>query len=866
MIRTRTIETTPSNGARVGQNGAMSFAFFPLVVAFWCISLALGGSGADYPLIAMGVQILAILLGFGTLLVIVSSSPVVRQGVKMPAVVIGLLLLLPLLQLVPLPPSLWGTLPGREREVAILSSQGWDQLWMPLSLDPEATKRAAISLLPGVAMFVATYFLKSAQRRTLAAILVWFAVGGAALGALQVASGGAFTLFDSVHRGHALGLFTNRNHQAIFLLIALVLGSALVPGARNPGRRQEMRWLAAGIGCLLVAGVLATKSRSGATLLLLAVPAAVMLGGTFKVRWKVATAFAANGLSLSWLLMRSSTVQDLLARFQSPDDDRVNFWANTIVAIKQHGLLGSGFGTFPTIYRTVEPLSDLTSGYVNHAHCDYLELLLEGGIPAIALVVLALGWISSRAIKLIRADPAQPDTKLALAALLGLLILILHSLVDYPLRMLSIEVIFGFLCALLLPPHVPAGTARHSVTRQLSIGLGALLALFLVFEAVVLGLASHAVVADSGALASRLSDLSAEAASLASQEGLGTSSESAAALARSALKRAPLNVEALSTLALAMEKRGRDVEATKLMNLAAGAGWWDDATQLWMFNRALAVGRYGVAMERVDALLRRDLEGDKLFAAMVSMAKDREGMAALISRLEDRPSWREDFLRWLSDADLAQDGIAESIWLALAQSEAPPSDRELAIYVSTLIHDGRYQAARSLWSRTLSRAGKALPLIYDGDFNRAGAALQEGTASPFQWRFNDDGGTSTEIDAPPGALSGVALHINANPGYSGDIAKQLIVLPAGSYRLRYASLSGEDGMDGVKLSVRCVNDTHSLSFVENAQAMVRNDWIGVSRHFEVPADCPAQYLQIEGTGEAMGATDIWFDRIAIVPF
>jgi O-antigen ligase len=462
MIRTRTIETTSSNGARVGQNGAMSFAFFPLVVAFWCISLALGGSGADYPLIAMGVQILAILLGFGTLLLIVTSSPVVGQGVKMPAIVIGLLLLLPLLQLLPLPPSLWGTLPGREREVVILSTQGWDQLWMPLSLDPEATKRAAMSLLPGVAMFIATYFLESVQRRTLAAILVWFAVGGAALGALQVASGGAFTPFDSVHRGHALGLFTNRNHQAIFLLIALVLGSALIPSARNPGR-QEMRWLAAGIGCLLVAGVLATKSRSGATLLLLAVPAAVMLGGAFKVRWKIATTFAAIGLPLSWLLGRSSAVQDLLARFQSPDDDRVSFWANTIVAIKQHGLLGSGFGTFPTIYRTVEPLSDLTSGYVNHAHCDYLELLLEGGIPAIALVVLALGWISSRAIKLIRTDQTQSDTKLALVALFGLLILILHSFVDYPLRMLSLDVIFGFLCALLLPPYARADIARRSV-------------------------------------------------------------------------------------------------------------------------------------------------------------------------------------------------------------------------------------------------------------------------------------------------------------------------------------------------------------------------------------------------------------------
>jgi hypothetical protein len=386
------------------------------------------------------------------------------------------------------------------------------------------------------------------------------------------------------------------------------------------------------------------------------------------------------------------------------------------------------------------------------------------------------------------------------------------------------------------------------MTKLISVGLGALLALFLVFEAVALGLASHAAAAGSGALAG--------------QEALGTSNDRAA-LARSVLKRAPLNVEALSTLALAMEKQGRDVGATKLMNLAAGAGWWDDATQLWMFNRAMAVGRYGVAMERADALLRRDLEGDKLFAAMVSMAEDRDGMAALISRLEGRPAWREDFLRWLSGADLAQGGIAESIWLALAHSEAPPSDRESAIYVSTLIHDGQYQAARQLWSSIRSKPGNAAPLIFDGDFNRA---LQEGTPSPFQWNFNDDGGVTTEIDNPPSALSGIALHINANPGYSGDIAKQLIVLSAGSYRLRYVYLSDADGVDGVKLSVRCVNDTHPLSFVQITRVAVQNDWIGMDQHFGIPADCSAQYLQIEGTGAAMAATDIWFDRIAIVPF
>ena len=67
--------------------------------------------------------------------------------------------LLPVLQLLPLPPSIWTQLPGREPVIAAFGLIGQDLPylpWMPLSLTPRATWVSALALLPPVAILLAT--------------------------------------------------------------------------------------------------------------------------------------------------------------------------------------------------------------------------------------------------------------------------------------------------------------------------------------------------------------------------------------------------------------------------------------------------------------------------------------------------------------------------------------------------------------------------------------------------------------------------------------------------------------------------------------------------------------------------------------
>lgn len=420
-----------------------------LSMLFFAVALAIGGAGAAYPLLEMSVEILGIALL--CYFAIAAREEPLPPGARIPLIFAGAILLLPLLQLVPLPPALWHLLPERQREIGVLTMLGRGGQWMPLSLDPEATTRSMLSLVPGLTMFVAAIHLSSSDRLRIAGMLGGFAALGAVLGAIQAASGGGFSPFASVHHGHALGLFTNRNHQAIFLLIAMLMTAAL---GQRPSVAQPVRLIALAALLLFAASVIATKSRTGSVLLLAVLPSTIVMLFRLRLKWRNVAIGGLVMVSLLLVAAISPVGEALIERFGFVDDDRLSFWSNSIAAIRAYGPLGSGFGSFPLVYESIEPLGSMTASYVNHAHNDYLELALEGGVPAILLLLAGLVLIAVRARRLVK---AVPRSGLEIAALGAVMILLLHSLVDYPLRMLSLEALFGFACALVL---VPSESAR----------------------------------------------------------------------------------------------------------------------------------------------------------------------------------------------------------------------------------------------------------------------------------------------------------------------------------------------------------------------------------------------------------------------
>ncbi|WP_373289720.1 O-antigen ligase family protein, partial [Polymorphobacter multimanifer] len=133
------------------------------------------------------------------------------------------------------------------------------------------------------------------------------------------------------------------------------------------------------------------------------------------------------------------------------DDTRLVAMQTTAEAGWRAFPVGTGFGTFDPIFRLVGGDANLGTNFVNHAHNDYVELWLTGGLAAAALIFGFLWWFvgAARASWRARSDNAGAVPRVAAVSIA---IILVHSLVDYPLRTAAMSAIFAVCCGLLLEP------------------------------------------------------------------------------------------------------------------------------------------------------------------------------------------------------------------------------------------------------------------------------------------------------------------------------------------------------------------------------------------------------------------------------
>lgn len=122
------------------------------------------------------------------------------------------------------------------------------------------------------------------------------------------------------------------------------------------------------------------------------------------------------------------------------DGLRFEIYANTIDIIAKQLPYGTGLGSFIEIYQVYQPNEQLLPSYVNAAHNDLLQLVLEGGVLALAIVVFFLVLV----IK------SMFSSKFLQAVGLSLFVMLLHSLIDYPLRTMAMMTIFAALSGIAL--------------------------------------------------------------------------------------------------------------------------------------------------------------------------------------------------------------------------------------------------------------------------------------------------------------------------------------------------------------------------------------------------------------------------------
>jgi len=384
------------------------------------------------------------------------------------------ILAIPMAQLAPLPPTIWTALPGCEASVSTFELINRSLPWAPLSLSPAATWLSALSLVPTFAIFLGVLQLDYSERRLLSLVAIVMGFLSVLLGLMQVAQGSSSSIrfFEFTNAEDAVGFFANRNHFAALLYTLTLLAAAW---AGNNGiafglERHRKKFSTAPIVsqlasfsvlAVLIGAQVMTRSRAGMILTLAALFGAFLLvqlgprspNGLRPVWLMIGAAALALVLSFQFALYRA------LDRFalESAPDARLAFARNTTEAAKTFMPFGAGVGAFVPVYAMFEKPRDLLiAGYANHAHNDFLEIWLETGAAGVALIALFVIWLLWRFTQVWRNSyrgGLEIDRFLVRAATLAIALLLIHSLVDYPLRTGAMMAIFAFLSALLIPPQ-----------------------------------------------------------------------------------------------------------------------------------------------------------------------------------------------------------------------------------------------------------------------------------------------------------------------------------------------------------------------------------------------------------------------------
>lgn len=432
--------------------GGLSVASLAGATAF-VVMLAVGGGSALAPLHRMVAELIGMAILLLALLRIDRKQFWTRD--RMASLMLVTLPMLVIVQLVPLPPAWWSAMPGRALAVSGDLLMFGSLPARPISLDPDATVRAALMLIPAIGVYLFTVVASPARRSWITAVLVGFAFLSLLLALAQTiaAHPAALHLYDNSHSRFATGFFSNRNHQALAMVTAIPLLAAWIDMLPHP---VQTRVTAFALGAaLLTTGAAITASRTGAVLLIPAIAG----GGLIVTRTRLSNVRRMALLVLSSgivavlagvaMLVSGGPLAALADRSLGDDDSRLRFWPQVLHIAREQFPVGSGFGTFRPVYDAAEPNALLAPLYLNHAHSDWLELGMEGGAPVMLLLAIFVVWFAQRGVQAWRADTALADTALRRAAAISALCLLLHSIVDYPLRTISLSVVLAFCLALL---------------------------------------------------------------------------------------------------------------------------------------------------------------------------------------------------------------------------------------------------------------------------------------------------------------------------------------------------------------------------------------------------------------------------------
>lgn len=416
-----------------------SLSFILLCVFLGVLWLSGGASRED----AIG-QLVVRTAAWVVLIVVALFGESIRwREVRMVTYILAAAITLAVVQLVPLPPSLWQALPGREPFIEAAAASGQGQPWRPLAIVPGTAVNALASLVVPAAMLVLTSSLHRDDHRRLPLVILLFTSASALIALLQISGSGFDNPLVNDNRQLMSGNFANRNHFALFMAFGLAAIPLWAYGAQRPSRWRGPVGLTLALLYMLV--ILASGSRAGAILGAIALGVATVLCwrpllGSLRGRprwlpWAIATALGVIVSTMVLISLKMGRAVSIDRIFVEGGGEDLRSTARPVVLamIREYFPAGGGLGGFDPLFRMNEPFDMLKLGYFNRAHNDYLEIALDTGLAGMLLVGAAIGWWLRASVRAWR-DPSKDRPSLAKVGSTMLLLVLLASIFDYPAR------------------------------------------------------------------------------------------------------------------------------------------------------------------------------------------------------------------------------------------------------------------------------------------------------------------------------------------------------------------------------------------------------------------------------------------------
>jgi hypothetical protein len=295
------------------------------------------------------------------------------------------------------------------------------------------------------------------------------------------------------------------------------------------------------------------------------------------------------------------------------------------------------------------------------------------------------------------------------------------------------------------------------------------------------------------------------------------------AMVDDAAMKAPLSPEPFLVRGVQAQVAG-DMEAARRAFLAAQ---WRDPRSMpaayFLANYYLQSGKTLEGLQQTVVLARLSPGAGAAAPFIAAYAKDRSNWP-LMRELFRSQDWLEEGVLTL----LAQDASNTDAILALADANhRKPGSGWVRPLLSSLVATGDYARARAIWS-SIGGGHAGDTLIFDPGF------AQQAPPPPFNWALASSTVGLAERE------SGGRLHVIFYGNEDGVLAGQLLLLPAGSYRLRMDVVGSPLHPESLRWSIRCDKKDLPIAFAGLDQ-VARSGW-----SFQVPADCPAQRLELSG--------------------